>query len=211
MQDTNTTCVSEWQSKKTTQKGNAAEDIAARILRSMGYDVYSHPLKLNESHEIDFFMIDRYNMKVIMVDAKCKAKRVYYPDSGIEFKHYISYKKYASKHNMDVFIVFVDEKYGKIYGNYLSILETVCKPITTKDFKFTEPQESTVYPRTESGKGTEGVIYFPLALMNKMGDLSNEEIAHLRSLTENVDYTIEPNDITTQLIGDDSWIYRFKN
>jgi hypothetical protein len=72
-------------------------------------------------------------------------------------------------------MAFVDEKRCKVYGQFLSILDVRrCVRVPRKGDLW--------YPRTEHYRAGE-IRYFPLAIMEFIGDLSDEESSQLKDLS----------------------------
>lgn len=157
-----------WSDKKTVQKGDFAEAIIHEFLESKGYVVYK-PVT-DSAHPFDKLAI-RDKRNVIIAEVKAKAKRNYFPDTGIDVRHYNDYIAIMEKHNIPVFIFFVDEMLGEIYGNFLSRLEreVVCE-CRGKELK---------YPREQNG-----IIYFHMDNMQSVKKLTEAEIQHLKHKSE---------------------------
>lgn len=157
----------------TTQKGDYAESIIDGKLLDRGWVIYK-PVNQNTAHSFDRLCIK--DKKVCMIaEVKAKSKRKYYPDTGINYKHYQDYKLMMENHGLDTFLFFVDEEVGKIYGNYLSKLE---KP----DCYSFNGQEIS-YPKIEKNSYGKKIIYFHIELMVKIADLNEEEVAILSERT----------------------------
>lgn len=109
-----------WQDKIQVRKGNFAEKIVHEYLESKGYIVYIP--QTEGGHAFDRLAI-KDKEHVIIAEIKAKAKLNNYNETGFEYRHYLEYKKISLKHNLPVFIFFVDEMLKEIYGNFLSVLE----------------------------------------------------------------------------------------
>ena len=157
---------SSWENKTTVKKGNYAEDIVTKYLEDKNFIVYE-PVT-NGAHGFDKLAV-RNKQQFVIAECKAKAKRKYYNDTGIDIRHYKEYKLAQEKHNIPVFIFFIDEYLGEIYGNFLSELE--------------KPFEN--YPLEH-----KGIIYFPLNLMRRnISNLTPKEIEFLKShSTRNYNY-----------------------
>lgn len=162
-----------WENKKTVMKGNMGEEIINRYLESENFVIYK-PIT-DGPHAFDRLAI-RDKEQVIIAEIKTKAHRNYYPDTGIDIRHYQEYNNISNKHNLPVFLFFVDEMEKEIYGNWLSELE---KP------RIIEHKGKIInYPLQYNG-----IIYFPLECMRAVGILTEEESQILKQYSErNYDY-----------------------
>lgn len=101
-------------------KGEYAEGIVRRWLETRGWVVYQ-PMT-DKAHAFDVLAI-KDKRDCIALDIKAKARRTKYPDTGIDIRHYETYKQFAAKHTMPFWICFVDEYLKQIYGNSLDALD----------------------------------------------------------------------------------------
>jgi hypothetical protein len=95
--------------------------------------------------------------------------------TGFNKENYDEYKKISEQHNLPVFIAFVDEKAGEVYGNLLNELE--------KHTQITVGNRVMTYPRTEvySVKGrAKAIMFFPMQHMLPIGKLDENTIANLK-------------------------------
>ena len=97
------------------------EAIVTKYLKDKGYIVYS-PEELQGAHGFDRLAV-KDKTEVIIAEIKTKARMNRYNATGFNIKHYREYKRISRKYNIPVFIFFVDEALGRIYGNFLSVLE----------------------------------------------------------------------------------------
>jgi len=107
---------------------------------------------------------------IFIADAKTKAARKFYPDTGIDLRHYQEYKYISDRYKIDVFIFFIDEESAKIYGNYLRVLEG--KKTITHNGKVLD------YPITHGG-----IIYFPLCVMEQVAIIPAQTALAIRQYT----------------------------
>lgn len=153
-----------FQAKETTKKGNIGERIVKEYLSKHNYIAYTTD---NTEHAHCFDMIAmRGKDEMIIVEVKAKAKRDCCPDTGINLKHYNEYKAISAKHNIPIFLVFVDEKLGEVYGDWLSKID--------KDTTFNYPK---VFNHGYKG---EPIIYFYQPNMRKLATLTPSEIRELQ-------------------------------
>ena len=110
-----------WEDQTTVKKGNIGEDIVSDYFKARNYIPYKPDAE--GSHPFDRIMARADKKEIFIAEVKTKARRIYYPDTGIDIRHYDSYKYIQDKYNIDVFIYFVDEYLKTIYGNFLRILD----------------------------------------------------------------------------------------
>jgi hypothetical protein len=155
----------------TTQKGTYAESIVDKKLEALGWIVYE-PIQ-KKAHAFDRLCIK--DKKICMIaEVKAKAKRKFFPDTGIDYRHYETYREMYKNHNLDTYLFFVDEEAGKIYGNYLS------KLIIPNHYSYNGKEYS--YPRVEEKNGFK-IIYFYINEMEDIAFLDSEEQQFLKSKT----------------------------
>jgi hypothetical protein len=114
--------------------------------------------------------VHKDKLKIFAVDSKAKARRTYYPDTGIDLRHYGQYSAIQKHNNLDVYLFFVDEHEKRIYGNYLTILD-----------KKREVQHLGKWE--EYPKITRSIIYFPLVAMIDIAVIPDESVEALKSLS----------------------------
>lgn len=139
-------------------KGDYGEELVIKLLNDKGCKVkehYSH----DSSHLIDTLVLGS-SFNYFYAEIKTKSHRTYYNDTGCNINAYKGYKKCEKKH--PVWMFFVDEKAGWIYGQSLSILD----------------KSEGCYPLE-----VEGYIYFPLSKMIKFIKLTEDEIEKLKDFT----------------------------
>lgn len=163
-----------WQDLQTVRKGNIGEKVVKDYLMDKGYIPYIPDAP--GSHPFDLLVASPNKRQIFIADSKAKPARIYYPDTGIDLRHYNQYSYIEQKHNMNVFVFFVDEDNGKVYGNFLK--------------KLTEPVEIEhngkvlSYPKTETDSRGITTIYFPLEKMLPVGDIPEDDISRLRELSQ---------------------------
>ena len=106
--------------EETKKKGEYAEKIVKQMLEAKGYVVYM-PLTKG-AHAFDIMAI-KNKKTCIALDIKAKARLNKYPATGVDIRHYETYKEFSKKHNIPFWIVFVDEMEKKIYGNSIDLLD----------------------------------------------------------------------------------------
>jgi len=165
----NQTNSNNWQDKPEVKKGNIGENIVDKYLRNKGFVIY-YPDK-GKPHPFERLCASRDKRKLLIAEVKAKAKRTFYPDTGFNIKHYKDYCHIREKYNMPIFVYFVDEHEGKVYGN--NLLELEKRREITHNFKI------LVYPLKQNG-----IIYFPRIAMIELGDIAEEEKQELKQLSK---------------------------
>ncbi len=154
--------------KLTTRKGALGEQIARRHLESRGLIVYA-PLT-DGAHLFDFLCANKQKQSIVAAEVKTKPRRLYFPDTGVDIRHYRDYMAVQSKYGVDVFLYFVDEHERRIYGNKLTVL------IASREVEHNGRR--LCYP-LQSG----GIIYFPLCAMVDVAVLSEEDATEISALS----------------------------
>ena len=152
---------------KTTQKEEVGESLVNKYLEAKGFIIYT-PIT-NGSHAFDRLAI-KDNKLLLIAEIKSKAKRLKYPDTGINIKHYNIYKDIQEKHNLNVFIFFVDEEMSKIYGGWLKDLE--------KEQEISHNGFNLKYPIKWND-----IIYFPMKNTKTICDITKEDTDILKNFT----------------------------
>lgn len=129
--------------------GYSGEQIIEDYLIGEGWILYRPE---NHPHPFDFLCYK--NGSSFIAEVKTKPKMKLYNATGIDYRHYIIYRDYQEKHNLPVFIFFVDYSLNLIYGNYLNELD---KPYTQ-----IESGKRIVYPIINR---RHNIITFPLSAM----------------------------------------------
>ena len=175
--------MSNWEDKPRVQKGNLGEEIVDRYILSKGLIPY-HPV-FDGPHPFDRICV-MADCCLAIVETKTKAHRTFFPDTGIDKKHYEKYKAIQSKYKIEVFIYFVDEAKGEIYGGSLRTLATPYT-VLVRNQKINYPWED------------KGIVYFPLENTEPIAHLTDAERDVLRSLsTRNYEY---PNSLHNKGLG----------
>ena len=151
-----------WCDKKTVKKGNVGEAALDRWLKENNYISYSPPK--DSAHPFDRLCAAPNKRTIFVADAKAKPARKFYPDTGIDIRHYNEYLYLSDKYSMDVLLVFVDQNQRRMYGNFLRVLD----------------QPRGRYPFEE-----RGIRYWPLKAMRHIGNLLDSEVAALKKHSTN--------------------------
>jgi len=153
------------------QKGDYGEILVRQFLEKRGYGIYQPVSML--PHPIDMIAWRR-GILSFAVEVKTKPACRKYPETGIEFYQYEHYLRFCETASIPLFIAFVDEERGEIYGNYLHELD---KPTEYGGMH---------YPKTIGHTGGKNVTrYFPLCNMEHLRDLTPAEINLLKKYTQN--------------------------
>ena len=182
---------SEFLQASTTRKGAVGERILSRVAHSFFPGAISFvPVEDDGAHQCDRILIHWQDKRIVLVDAKAKPARTYYPDTGIDEGSFKIYREMGKRHRSLVLLAFIDEHRGCCYGNMLSIL--------AKPRKVYWRGRSLAYPFRVPGK-TGLVVCFPVDYMRKLADLQTDEIEELMHLSTREDFQI--NNEITQRIG----------
>lgn len=149
------------------KKGDLGEQIVNEWLASRGLIIYE-PITDN-SHGFDR-LVSKDKKSLVIVEVKTKPKRLYYPDTGIDIRHYNGYKAVSEKHNIPLCIFFVDEILQQIYCGWLS---EIGKP------KEIEWKGKLIKYPLYSGR----IVYFYQPDMKIIHNLSVEESEQIKKLS----------------------------
>lgn len=155
-----------WDDRPQVKHGDIGERIVDRHLIEAGLLPYRCEVK-DRPHPFDRLCATPDKQTIYIADVKTKPARVYYPDTGINAKHYHDYQRIRQKHNIDVFVFFVDYDRAKVYGQYLSELE--------KERDVEWKGKTLKYPLRQ-----EGIIYFPLSAMITVYELTDADVEELK-------------------------------
>ena len=187
--------------KEKSIKGDYAEELIEEFFIKNNYEVYSPSGK--QAHLFDGIAIKKEfdgEYKTIYFDVKSKAARNLYPDTGVDYKHYIHYQDISVKFNTTFLIIFVDEELGKIY---FQNIKKYMMPGDQKANKVYYDQEEIRYPKFENNEDkNEKYIYFSLETMGLIKELSEEEINKLKAFSKNTNKSFSFNplwDVTKYL------------
>lgn len=157
-----------WEDKIEVQKGNLGEQIIDQYLKDNG--VIPYIAVFDGPHPFDRLIASLDKKTIFIADVKSKARRSYYPDTGINKKNYQQYQYITNKYNIRCYLFFIDEWVGKIYGNFLDVLS---QPETIN-----HNGKTINYPLIQ-----RGIIYFPLSKMAFVSLLDEENIETLKNLS----------------------------
>jgi hypothetical protein len=155
-----------WNDQKSDKKGKYAEQLVD--------DWMADKLYYKWKPEDGQHLIDRAyclpNGEPFWADIKAQARMNNWEETGIKTNHWLTYKQFPK-----VYLFFVDEMLGKVYGNWLHVLE--------------EPRTvfGIVYPITRNiilrGRPEKRRMY-PLCAMNDLFILNQTHINKLKELSD---------------------------
>lgn len=160
---------STWHSKQEVKIADYGENLIQKEIEPYGY-VFYKPVS-DSAHLIDGLALQGKEFK-FGIEVKTKPKFKKYPATGFDYRHYCDYIKFTEQQELPLFVFFVDEELGKIYGNFLHVLD--------------EPREycGMKYPGTFWKNGRK-IRYYPMSAMVLIRDLTESEISNLKSLRSN--------------------------
>jgi hypothetical protein len=160
-----------WEQRKTVQLGSLGERIVDEYLAAKGVIPYAPAV--GGAHPFDRLCAYKKS-RIFIAETKTKPRRIKYPDTGIDLRHYADYKHIEKTHSLDVWLFFVDSDSALVYGGKLKDLEAP---------QAVEHGGAVLeYPiKWEGANG--GTIYFPLKAMKVITELLPEQVAQLRDLS----------------------------
>lgn len=154
--------------KQYLEKGRYGEEIVCEYLSSRGWICYQSR-ELDKGHAFDLLVMK--GEKCIALDVKTKSRRTNFMDTGIDERSYNIYCCFSQKHNLDFWILFVDEYEGCVYGNTIKALD---KPVTIG---------SIVYPLIQTDRFNKTIRYWPLIHMAKIVNITEFQSLKLKQLS----------------------------
>lgn len=153
----------EWHDRDEVKKGDFGESIVRRWMESQGWVLYRP--ETEGPHAFDRVCV-KGKKEIMIAEVKTKARMTQYNATGFNTRHFREYCTISDRHNLDVFIFFVDEHIRSVYGNYLSALRQEHKV------------DGIIYPKTlRRGE----IIIFSLEKMITITKIEEEEAAFLKS------------------------------
>lgn len=152
-----------WRDRQEVQKGDLGEAIVDDYLESKG--VIPYRPQADKAHPFDRLCASSDKRTIFIAEVKTKAARTHYPDTGMNISHYNDYQNIRNKYGLDVWLFFVDEYRGEVYGNKLSEL--------SKQRNVIHNRRLLVYPLIEKRRGVE-IVYFPLEAMKPICVIDDE-------------------------------------
>lgn len=167
----------QWHERSTVKKGDLGEMLVDKFL--VDHDCIPYVPQADRAHPFDRLCATADKKTIFIAEVKSKARRTYYPDTGINTSHLADYQHIQEKHSIKVYLFFVDEDEKRIYGGWLNDLLT---PRTVSH------QLKTISYPLQQGR----VMYFPLEAMTDICPLDDESANELKKLsTRNYSYNGE--------------------
>lgn len=166
---------------KMYKKGQVGEQIVDDLILNAGKFIPYAPV-LDNAHVFDRLIASTDKRKLMIIEIKAVDARDYYPDTGISIGHCKEYKYIQDKYNIDIWILFVDSKLKKIYGNSLNKL--------IEKAEVEHGNKLLKYPKIKPNFSAVGgkIIYFPLINMVDISELTDEQCKELKKFN-NKGYT----------------------
>lgn len=161
----------EWDDKPEVQKGDYGEILARKTFEAKGYSMYA-PVNMG-AHSVDMLALND-GIICFALEVKTKPMCRKYPETGINYYQYQRYRQFMINNSLPLYVAFVDEERGEIYGNFLIELD---KPIRYHGME---------YPKNIGHSGGANLTrYFPECHMKHLRYLTPTEIFRLKSLSQN--------------------------
>ena len=172
-----------WEDKTEVKKGNIGEQIVEDYLIKQGIIPY-RPCT-DGAHPFDRLCASADKQRIFVAEIKSKPARYAYPDTGINYSHYCDYMNIAMKYSMDIFLYFVDEHKGCIYG-----AELVSRLVP--EYQIEHNGKLLSYPMHQShyqnGKQIK-MVYFPIKRMKFISSLTTDQCLELKVLSTSKTHT----------------------
>lgn len=152
------------------RKGAVGERIMKGLIERNGWVTYQ-PTTQGKAHHFDM-MATFQKERAIALDVKAKARLNKWEATGVNLRHFTEYKQFSERHNMDFWLIFVDEELGEVYGNSLAALE---RPFIASD--------GYTYPRNMSWRPPIRIWHLD-QMIRGIHHLSDEEVLELRRLSQ---------------------------
>ena len=167
--------MNDFSERPQTKKGTLGEQIVDRYLMQLGRIPY-RPV-MDAAHPFDRLAASLDKRTIFICETNSKPQREHWPDTGIDMRSYKTYCYMRFMYNLDTYLAFVDEKFGGIYGQFLSLLD--------RPRQVDVPRKGLYwYPRTEHSRdGRAEIRYFPVSAMETIGKLDRADIDSLKSLS----------------------------
>lgn len=165
---------SNWETLTTVQKGNIGEKLVQRFLESKGFICYK-PVS-DGAHPFDFLCVKEKRL-AIAAEVKTKSLMSKYNGTGFNKSTYDDYIAFSKKHNINIYVFFVDEHQRKIYGNWLQILDQEREEILDNG-------EKVIFPLEMKTKYNKIIRIYPYSAMNFITDIPSDICDKLKSLSQ---------------------------
>lgn len=158
----------QWAERTSVRKGSLGEAIVDDYLRSRGLVPYA-PIG-DGAHPFDRLCATKDKRRIFVCEVKTKARRTYYPDTGINETHFNDYMRVVSTHAISVWLLFADEHERRIYGGSIERL--------ARERAVEHKGRVLMYPIRD-----RKIIYFPLCAMTDIAPLDEETAEELKKLS----------------------------
>lgn len=159
-----------WHMRPEVMKGDIGEEAVVNLLNAHGFCCYKSISPF--AHPIDFLAIKNDMTKMLFCEVKTKPSRKFYPDTGFNYRNYKKYKGMEDRFQCHVFVAFVDDLRGQIYGDFLRKME--------KPYIMNYKNKILKYPLVK-----DSIIYFPLAHMRLVSAIPADVLKKLSKFTSN--------------------------
>ena len=159
--------------EKQLKKGNLAESIIIPRMEFAGWICYKAVTQ--GAHWIDVIAFKGKGIGKMGVDIKSKSKMLLAPHincTGINQQHFEEYKKFNDE-LYPVWLIFIDDNDGEIYGNTLDNLEIV------------KEENNRKYPTIiNDGRDGRQIRIWHYSSMQRLGYITSEEKEMLKKLSQ---------------------------
>lgn len=159
---------SDWEKLTSVKKGNIGEQKVQEFLESKDFVCYQAVTE--KAHPFDFLAVKDKTL-AIAAEVKTKSLMTYYQATGINFDSFIYYSEFSKKHNINIFIFFVDEALEQIYGNWLHVLEQPCLV------------NGRTFPHNMTTRHGKKIRIYPYCKMKIITNLDKETVEQLKKLS----------------------------
>jgi len=149
--------------KREHRKGMIGESIVRRRLESKGWQVTQFTYDM--AHVFDMFCHNMKTGQSMVVEVKTKSRMKLYDETGISHYHFLRYRKWIEKHDLEFYLLFVDHIAGCIYA---------------ADFR-----KLCMKPMMERGRS----VTWNMKYLQHWQDLTQEEIDVIENVSERYDIT----------------------
>ena len=172
--------------KLSSRKGECGELIVDKIIDEwFPHHMIYKVIRESTAHLVDRLIIPKptvphYHM--FLLEVKTKSRRTFYKDTGIDEHNYWRLVTWQKTHEAEVFLAFVDEGCGAIYGAFLKeLMEPI--QINTQGGPIQYPLFEMARNQAKDHEYFKSIVYFPTAKMGLCRRLPIELITRLRQMS----------------------------
>ena len=165
---------SDWEQMTTVKKGNVGEQLVQEFLEKNGFVCYKSVS--DGAHPFDFLCVKDKRL-AIAAEVKTKSLMNKYNGTGFNKSTYEDYIAFSQKHNIKIFVFFVDEHLQKIYGNWLHVLDE-------KREETLDNGESVFFPVEIKTKYNRVIRIYPYSAMRLITDIPPDVVSELKNLSQ---------------------------